>query len=82
MKIQRRSLGIAVEEEWKGIEWYRLESRTYTPCFDLIDGERCGETLQSIFENAKDPDKVIIGLVEQNAHEVRQVERQSISCLV
>jgi hypothetical protein len=31
------------------------------------DGERCGDTLQSIFENAKDPSKVIVGLVEQNA---------------
>jgi hypothetical protein len=51
---------------------------THTPCLDVVDGERCGETLQSIFENAKDPDKVIIGLVEQNAPEVRQVESQSI----
>uniref|UniRef100_A0A7S3L6I9 Uncharacterized protein n=1 Tax=Amphora coffeiformis TaxID=265554 RepID=A0A7S3L6I9_9STRA len=30
------------------------------------DGERCGETLKSIFENAKNPDKVIVGLAEQN----------------
>ena len=31
------------------------------------DGERCGATLKSIFENAVNPDKVYIGLVEQNA---------------
>ena len=30
------------------------------------DGERCGETLKNLFENAKDPDKVFVGLVEQN----------------
>ena len=34
--------------------------------FDSLDGERCGETLKSIFENAKDPDRVVVGLVEQN----------------
>lgn len=33
----------------------------------LVDGERCGETLKSIFENAKDASKVIVGLVENNA---------------
>jgi hypothetical protein len=31
-----------------------------------IDGERCGETLKSIFENAKDPSKVFVGIAEQN----------------
>ena len=30
------------------------------------DGERCGATIKSIFDNARDPDKIIIGLVEQN----------------
>lgn len=35
--------------------------------FYALDGERCGETLKSIFENAKNPDKVIVGLAEQNA---------------
>jgi hypothetical protein len=59
------------------MEWSRLKSRTHTLSFDVLDGERCGETLQSIFENAKDPDKVMIGLVEQNSPEVRQVEHQS-----
>jgi hypothetical protein len=51
-----------------------MKSLTHTACSNdvHIDGERCGDTLQSIFENAKDPDKVIIGLVEQNAPEVRQ----------
>lgn len=32
-----------------------------------LDGVRCGETLKSIFENAKDPSRVYVGLVEQNA---------------
>lgn len=36
-------------------------------CRNNRDGERCGDTLHSIFENAKNPDKVIVGLVEQNA---------------
>ena len=35
--------------------------------FVLLDGERCAETLKSIFENAKNPDKVVVGVVEQNA---------------
>lgn len=34
-----------------------------------LDGERCAETLKSIFENANDPSKVYIGLIEQNAPE-------------
>lgn len=34
-----------------------------------LDGERCAETIHSIFENAKDPDRIIIGLAEQNAPE-------------
>jgi Glycosyltransferase (GlcNAc) len=34
---------------------------------NVTDGERCGETLLSLFENAKNPDKVIVGLVEQNS---------------
>jgi hypothetical protein len=33
------------------------------------DGERCGETLKSIFETAHNPDKIVVGLVEQNAPE-------------
>ena len=35
----------------------------------IEDGERCGETLKSLFENADDPDNVVVGLVEQNAPE-------------
>ena len=31
-----------------------------------LDGQRCAETIKSIFDNAKDPDKVIIGVIEQN----------------
>jgi hypothetical protein len=33
------------------------------------DGKRCAETIRSIFENAKDPNKVIIGVIEQNSPE-------------
>ena len=33
----------------------------------LVGEERCGETLKSIFENAKDPNRVVVGLVEQNS---------------
>lgn len=34
--------------------------------FHCTDGKRCGETLRSIFETAKDPDKVVVGVIEQN----------------
>jgi hypothetical protein len=34
--------------------------------FPCLDGERCGDTLKSIFENAKDPSRVFVGVVEQN----------------
>jgi hypothetical protein len=30
------------------------------------DGERCGRTLKSLFENAKNPGKIFVGLIEQN----------------
>jgi Glycosyltransferase (GlcNAc) len=36
---------------------------------DVTDGERCGETLKSLFENAANPDKIRVGLVEQNSPE-------------
>lgn len=45
------------------------EDRFISPmvsCLPSTDGERCGDTLYSIFENAKHPDKVIVGLAEQN----------------
>lgn len=32
-----------------------------------LDGERCAATLKSIFENAKNPDKVVVGLIESVA---------------
>lgn len=35
------------------------------------DGKRCAETLTSLFENAADPDNIIVGLIEQNAPEDR-----------
>lgn len=45
---------------------------THFPCVSLIsnsDGERCGETLKSLFRNAKHPENIIVGLYEQNAPE-------------
>jgi Glycosyltransferase (GlcNAc) len=39
---------------------------THTHTHYCIDGERCGLTLQSIFEKAQHPEKVHIGLVESN----------------
>jgi hypothetical protein len=39
---------------------------TLLPFYTRPDGERCGATLQSIFENAQHPEKVIVGVVEQN----------------
>jgi hypothetical protein len=41
--------------------WLSLTIITYT------DGERCGATLISLFENAENPEKVFVGLVEHNA---------------
>ena len=35
----------------------------------VLDGQRCGETIQAIFDNADNPDLVSIGLVEQNTPE-------------
>jgi Glycosyltransferase (GlcNAc) len=34
-----------------------------------LDGERCGETLKSLFRNAKNPENIVVGLFEQNAPE-------------
>lgn len=41
-------------------------SSIYSHCF-LSDGERCGQTLKSLFQNAEHPDKIVVGLAEQNA---------------
>jgi Glycosyltransferase (GlcNAc) len=35
------------------------------------DGKRCADTLQSLFDNAKDPGNIIVGIIEQNAPEDR-----------
>jgi Glycosyltransferase (GlcNAc) len=35
------------------------------------DGKRCADTLQSLFDNAADPDNVIVGIIEQNAADDR-----------
>ncbi|MGK3737854.1 MAG: hypothetical protein ACI8RD_005210 [Bacillariaceae sp.] len=32
----------------------------------IVDGQRCGETLLELFQTAKDPDNIIVSLVEQN----------------
>jgi Glycosyltransferase (GlcNAc) len=44
---------------------------SYHYCFlaHQPDGERCGKTLKALFENAANPDKIVVGLVEQNAPE-------------
>ena len=34
-----------------------------------IDGKRCAATVQELFQKAKEPDKIVIGLVEQNTEE-------------
>ncbi|CAB9512431.1 Glycosyltransferase (GlcNAc) [Seminavis robusta] len=33
------------------------------------DGKRCADTLESLFDNAADPDNIIVGIIEQNAPE-------------
>ena len=33
---------------------------------NIIDGQRCGETLLELFQTAKDPDNIVVSLVEQN----------------
>lgn len=40
---------------------------THTVHAHTLDGERCAATLKSIFENAKNPDKVVVGLIESVA---------------
>jgi len=35
------------------------------------DGKRCADTLQSLFDTAKDPDNIIVGIIEQNSPEDR-----------
>ena len=37
----------------------------------ILDGKRCADTLQSLFDNAKDPDNIVVGIIEQNAPEDR-----------
>lgn len=39
--------------------------------FSPVDGKRCADTLQSLFDNAADPDNIIVGIIEQNAPEDR-----------
>lgn len=40
-------------------------ARANAACFCVLDGERCAQTIKSVFENAKNPDKVIVGLIEE-----------------
>jgi Glycosyltransferase (GlcNAc) len=35
--------------------------------FYYADGARCGKTIVDLFAKAKDPDKVIVGIVDQSA---------------
>jgi hypothetical protein len=34
--------------------------------FVFADGERCAKTLVDLFENAQDPNNIVVGLIEQN----------------
>lgn len=34
-----------------------------------VDGERCGKTIVDIFQKAKDPDKIVIGVIDQSSEE-------------
>lgn len=43
----------------------RILSHVFHVNLAITDGERCADTIQSIFDNAKNPDKVSIALVEQ-----------------
>lgn len=60
VSLQRRLQQLSVGETLRNC------SHADPSLFLLLDGERCGQTLQSIFETAHDPDKIIVGLVEQN----------------
>lgn len=35
----------------------------------LKDGERCGKTIVDLFANAKDPDKIVVGIIDQSYEE-------------
>lgn len=47
---------------------YRFSHLSTLPLL-FPDGERCGQALKSLFENAAEPDKIVVGVVEQNAPE-------------
>jgi hypothetical protein len=32
----------------------------------LKDGKRCAKTIVDLFKNAKEPDNIVVGLIEQN----------------
>ena len=46
-----------------------MNDHILTLMFCFLDGERCAETIKSIFENAKNPDKIMVGLIEEAAPE-------------
>jgi hypothetical protein len=33
------------------------------------DGERCGKTVVDLFANAKDPDNIVVGIIDQSYEE-------------
>ena len=33
------------------------------------DGERCGKTIVDLFANAKDPDSIVVGIIDQSFEE-------------
>ena len=36
---------------------------------DIIDGPRCGKTLVDLFAKAKDPDNIVVGIIDQSHEE-------------
>ena len=37
--------------------------------FYTVDGERCGKTIVDLFANAKEPDNIVVGIIDQSYEE-------------
>lgn len=35
----------------------------------FVDGPRCGKTIADLFAKAKDPDKIVVGIIDQSYEE-------------
>lgn len=40
--------------------------------YEHTDGKRCGETLVDLFQKAKDPDQIVVGLIDQSHEDDEQ----------